>query len=115
MENLHRLKDMLCREMDEIVMKGDLNAGDLETVHKLTDTIKNIYKIEMLKGSGYSGMYEGGSYGMRYDGRGGSYGSYDGYSGRRGRDSMGRYSSAGGKSIDDLIHSEEISQDEKWS
>lgn len=99
MENMHKLKNLLCEELDEITMKGNLSAGDLEAVHKLTDTIKNIYKIEMLKENSNSnrGSYDdGGSY------RGGSYrGSYDsaydeGYAGRRGRDSMGRYSSDNG-------------------
>lgn len=46
---LWKLKDMLCNELDEIVRKGELNAGDLDAVHKLTDTIKNVYKIECLK------------------------------------------------------------------
>lgn len=31
-----------------------MSAGDLEAVHKLTDTIKNIDKIEMLEADGYS-------------------------------------------------------------
>lgn len=55
MNTMHELKDMLCDELDEIAKKGEMSAGDLETVHKLTDTIKNIYKIVMLKDTGYSG------------------------------------------------------------
>lgn len=52
---LWKLKEMLCNELDEIARKGELNAGDLDTVHKLTDTIKNIYKIDCLKDeNGYS-------------------------------------------------------------
>lgn len=64
-----------------------MSAGDLEAVHKLTDTIKNIDKIEMLEADGYSN--NGGDWEAR--------GSYDGmyrddrYS-RRGRDMRGRYS-----------------------
>lgn len=54
MKTLYDLKDMLCGELDEIGKKGEMSAGDLETVHKLTDTIKNIDKITMLKESGYS-------------------------------------------------------------
>lgn len=46
---LYDLKDMLCAELDEIGKKGEMSAGDLETVHKLTDTIKNIDKITMLE------------------------------------------------------------------
>ena len=51
---LYDLKDMLCAELDEIGKKGEMSAGDLETVHKLTDTIKNIDKITMLEEGGYS-------------------------------------------------------------
>lgn len=51
---LYDLKDMLCAELDEIGKKSEMSAGDLETVHKLTDTIKNIDKIVMLEDDGYS-------------------------------------------------------------
>lgn len=54
MKTLYDLKDMLCEELDEIGKKGEMSAGDLETVHKLTDTIKNIDKITMLEENGYS-------------------------------------------------------------
>lgn len=55
MEYMHELKDKLCDELEEIARKGELGAGDLEIIHKLTDTIKNIDKIEMLEdGDGYS-------------------------------------------------------------
>ena len=54
MKALYEIKDMLCAELDEIGKKGEISAGDLETVHKLTDTIKNIDKITMLEDDGYS-------------------------------------------------------------
>lgn len=73
MKAMHELKDMLCKEIDKIAKKGELSAGSLETVHKLTDTVKNIDKIMMLEGED------------------------EGYSERgRRRDSMGRYSRDGG-------------------
>lgn len=97
MKNLEKIKDKLMLEVDEIARKSELSAGDVETVHKLTDTIKNIDKICMYEGDGgYSGDYYG-------DGRGGHWnaqGSYDGgMSGARGRrrDRMGRYSRSDGK------------------
>lgn len=63
-------KMLLCKEMDEIIEKGKLTAGDLEMLHKLSDTHKNLLKIEMLEAE-----------------------DEDGYSERgRRRDSMGRYS-----------------------
>ena len=43
--------EKLCEELKEIARKGELGAGDLEIVHKLTDTIKNLYKIEMTGGT----------------------------------------------------------------
>ncbi len=54
MKSMYDLRDMLCKELDEISRKGELGAGDLDIAHKLTDTIKNIDKIEMLEDDGYS-------------------------------------------------------------
>lgn len=51
---MYELRNILCEELDELARKGDLGAGDLEIAHKLTDTIKNIDKIEMLEDDGYS-------------------------------------------------------------
>lgn len=82
MKSLYNLKNKLFDELDEIADKPDLSAGDLETVHKLTDTIKNIDKICMIEENGYSGDEE--------------YRKGLSYAGRR-RDSMGRYSRDGSK------------------
>ena len=98
MEYIEKIKKMLCKELDEYAMKSKLSMADIEVVHKLTDTVKNLDKIEALEESnGYSEARDG----MR--GRSYMYGSsYDDdmmYSERRGRgryarrDSMGRYSS----------------------
>lgn len=88
MEYMHELKEKLCKELEEIARKGELGAGDLEIIHKLTDTIKNLDKIEMLEEDGYSraGNWEAD---MR-----GTYGRGSSYRGRK-RDSMGRYSREG--------------------
>lgn len=73
MKALYDLRDMLCSELDEIAHKGEMSAGDLETVHKLTDTIKNIDKISMLESDGYS-RSDGGVWPSRGNyGRGSSY------------------------------------------
>lgn len=85
MNAMYNIRDMLCKELDEISRKGEMNAGDLEAVHKLTDTIKNIDKIEMLEDDGYSRDGD-----WAADIRG-TYGRGSSYRGRR-RDSMGRYS-----------------------
>lgn len=42
-----RAKEMLCHEIEKIVDEGDLTRERLELLHKLTDTLKNFYKIEM--------------------------------------------------------------------
>lgn len=86
---MHELKEKLCEELEEIARKPEMSAGDLEAAHKLTDTIKNIDKIEMLEeDGGYSraGDWEAD---MR-----GTYGRGSSYRGRK-RDSMGRYSRDG--------------------
>ena len=54
MEYLYDLKEKLCKELEEYAQKSNMNAGDLEMVHKLTDTIKNVDKIMMLEEGGYS-------------------------------------------------------------
>lgn len=86
MEYMHELKEKLCDELEEIARKGEFSAGDLEAVHKLTDTIKNLDKIEMLE-DGYSQAGDWEIEGRAYN-RGSSYA-------RRKRDSMGRYSRDG--------------------
>lgn len=100
MEYVEKIKKMLCKELDEYAMKSKLTGGDLDMIWKLTDTVKNLDKIEMLEDEG--------GYSEARGGRGRSYMhglSYDDdmmYSERRGRgrnakrDSMGRYSSEGG-------------------
>ena len=88
MEYMHELKEKLCDELEEIARKGEFSAGDLEAVHKLTDTIKNLDKIEMLEDGGYS---QAGDWEM--EGRG-SYNRGSSYRGRK-RDSMGRYARDG--------------------
>ena len=113
MRYMHDLKDLLCAELEDYAEKGKksgkMSMGDLESIHKLTDTVKNIMKIDVLKEEvGYSedghymgeGRIYGTSYESGYSERGGS--SYARGRGRYAkRDSMGRYSSRGGMSYDD--------------
>ena len=70
MKALYDLKEMLSAELEEIARKPEMSAGDLETVHKLTDTIKNIDKICALEEDG--GYSEAGDWEGDY-GRGSSY------------------------------------------
>ena len=79
-KTLHEGKMMLCKEMDEIIEKGKLTAGDLENLHKLSDTFKNFLKIEMLEAEneGYDDRghsRNGGGYSQRggYSRDGGGY------------------------------------------
>ena len=91
---MHKIKEMLMNELYEYEEKakkmpnGKISTQELEKIHKLTDTVKNICKIDMLEdGEGYS---EDG----HYMGEGRIYGtSYARGRGRNARrDSMGRYS-----------------------
>ena len=113
MHYMHDLKDLLCAELEDYAEKGKksgkMSMGDLESIHKLTDTVKNILKIDMLEEeSGYSedGHYmgEGRIYGTSYDGydRGTSYARGRGRYAKR--DSMGRYSSRGMSYDDDMSY-----------
>ena len=111
MHYMHDLKDLLCAELEDYAEKGKksgkMSMGDLESIHKLTDTVKNILKIDLLESDdGYSedGAYmgEGRIYGTSYDGydRGTSYARGRGRYAKR--DSMGRYSSRGMSYDDDM-------------
>lgn len=89
MRYIEDLKDMLCDELDKIASKGELTAGSLDTVDKLSHSLKSVLTIMAMEGYGDSyddWSYEDGSYE-----RGGNRGG--GRSNRRGRDSMGRYTS----------------------
>lgn len=68
MVDWHELKDMLCDELDKVTKKGELSAGSLDIVDKLTHSIKSIETIMAMNGYSNDGSYS------------------------RRRDSMGRYS-----------------------
>jgi len=88
MEYMHELKEMLCDELMQIADKGELTAGSLDTIDKLTHSIKSIATIMAMEDSEYS--YENGNMGGNmnsYRGR-----SYRGGSYAQRRDSRGRYS-----------------------
>ena len=104
MHYMEDLKDLLCAELEDYAengkKSGKMSMGDLDSIHKLTDTVKNILKIDMLEvEAGYSedGAYigEGRIYGTSYDDgmrRGAGYSYARGRGRYAKRDSMGRYS-----------------------
>lgn len=115
MKELYELKDMLTNELKSYGKKGDLTAGSLDVVDKLSHALKNLDKIiescEEEK-EGYSNGYPMYVYGRSYR-NGENYGT-DGMNnntngsyarGRRNarRDSMGRYSSEGYSRHGDMI------------
>jgi len=93
MHTYYEVKDMLKKELDGIVKKGELSAGSLETIDKLLNSIKNACKITMYeeyKEDGYS--YADSDMNMS------TYAYARGRGRNARRDSMGRYSSDGGYS-----------------
>lgn len=89
MHEMYKLKDMLCEELEKITKKGELSAGSLDAVDKLTHSIKSIDTIiAMEEYSEDDGMTYEGSYAR--GGKGGNRGNS--YARGRKRDSMGRYS-----------------------
>lgn len=84
MKYLEELREAACKELERFGKSGEITVSNLDKIHKLTDVIKNLDKIEILEEDGYSEDWMG---------RGELYGTS--YRGRRGsvkRDSMGRYS-----------------------
>lgn len=51
----HDLKDMLCKELTEIVDRGEMGTGELDVIDKLTHSIKSIETIIAMHDGGYSG------------------------------------------------------------
>lgn len=107
---MHKIYEYLCDELKTLEKKAEsgqgLSMAELEYLDKLTETKKNLLKIEMLEeDSEYSNAMRGGSYRGSYA-RGGRGGSYDDGSYARGRnakrDSMGRYSSEGYSRAEDF-------------
>ena len=88
MKSMYDLRDMLCKELEEITRKGELGAGDLDIAHKLTGTIKNIDKIEAMEDDGYSSRRD--EYDMRGRGRRGTHYVRGHYSRDGGIDNMKR-------------------------
>lgn len=108
MKNMWKLKETLCEQLEEYTSRTKLAGGDLQTVHMLTDTIKNLDKIEMLEDEEmgeYSharrrrdmrGRYSRDGNRYSYDEDGDSYG--DGMRGNMGGGNYARrYSRADGK------------------
>lgn len=107
---MHKIYEYLCDELKDLEKKAEsgqqLSMAELEYLNKLTETKKNLLKIEMLEeDSEYSNAMggRGGNRGGRsnsyysmddgMDMRGGSYARGRGKNARR--DAMGRYSSEG--------------------
>lgn len=78
--DLRELKRMLYDELDKITKKGELSAGSLDIVDKLTHSIKSIDTIMAMQG--YSNDYRSYTH----------------------RDSMGRYARDGYSRDEHLVH-----------
>ena len=99
---MHKIKEMLMNELYEYEEKakkmsgGKLSQNEMDRIHKITDTVKNIDKIEVLESEG------GYSEDTDFMGEGRMYGtSYARGRGRNAlRDSMGRYSRDDGMHYD---------------
>ena len=98
MDGLYKLKDMLCEELEDYGKKGELSAGTLEIVDKLSHALKSVSTVIAMEEGGYSEtypVYQDSSYNRRSSYRG-SYAR---------RDSRGRYSREDGYSgaMEDMV------------
>lgn len=87
MHGMEDIREMLMKELEKYSKKGELSAGSLEIIDKLTHAIKSIDTIMAMEDSGYS------------NDSGYSYARGRGMNARR--DSMGRYSRRDGMSYED--------------
>lgn len=113
MKALHDLKEMLEQEIKEISSKGELTAGSLDTVDKLTHSLKSIETIIAMSGDEgeYSQRLNGGNMGGGYSGY---YPRYA-YARNQRRSANGRYSRDDGREamIEKLEDMMEDAPDEK--
>ena len=63
MDSMTKLENMLYDELDKIVQGGELTAGSLDAIDKLTHSIKS---IECINGGKYSGGWSYGRSRMGY-------------------------------------------------
>lgn len=93
MENIDKIRKMLCKELDKIGEQGALSGGDFEMLYKGLSALKNSYKVEEYEGGGEYSHRRGGrsyaDYGYMDDMSMRGYSRGDDYAMRR--DSMGRY------------------------
>lgn len=109
-KKMEDLKEMICRELDEIAQKGELSAGDLETVYKLIVSKEKLLRIEEIESDmGYSNAGDWraeGNYSRNMN-------SYNGNSYARNRHYVrGHYSYDGGTirdRISEMMNSDELS------
>ena len=122
------LKEMICRELEEIAEKGQLSAGDVDTVFKLVVSKEKILRAEEIEeGMGYSnagnwnasGTYGRGGY-SKSDGMGMDADSYGRHyvRGHYSRSRGGRYSMAEGRGmmadqIRDMMEDETLTASDK--
>lgn len=103
MHKMEELKEMLCEELDKITKKGELSAGSLDAVDKLTHSIKSIATIMAMEEAQDDGGYSG-ARGRGSNARRDSMGRYSregrSYAGGRGGQS---YARGGGYSRDDAM------------
>jgi hypothetical protein len=101
MHDIYKLKDMLTDELEEYGRKGELSAGSLEIIDKLSHALKSVTTILAMEDSEQSNW--GYPPYSREQNRGSNRGnSYTGRSNAR-RDSMGRYSREYSGAVDDMI------------
>lgn len=77
---MHELKKMLERELEKITKKGELSAGSLDVVDKITHSIKSIDTIMAMEDAGYSNARRRDSMGRYADGNSYEYSRRGGYS-----------------------------------
>ena len=77
MQSLYRIKDMLCRELDEHSKKDELTQASLETIDKLTHALKSVETvIAMREAESRRGRRRDMGRNRSYDSRGYYYGPY---------------------------------------
>lgn len=116
MGTMEKLKDMICTVLEEIAQKGEMSAGDLETVYKLIVSKEKLLRIDELEEKlGYSEDERSRRYSR--DSEPDSYGRHY-VRAHYSRDRSGRYSMDEGETqladqIKNMVENSELSQNQK--
>lgn len=76
MDCLKNFEEMVMKELETVIERGELNPSDVQNIGEAVDIVKDLYTIDAMKHSEYGSYSQDDGY-MSYGMRGNSYRMYD--------------------------------------